>query len=654
MQIKDFFRRILSLAIIFGLGEACYYILREMNESNLRRALDFMIYNVVAVLLLVMALVLIWTVATRLLGIVSGNKLPGPGRENAFVWFEVVLSLVLLHIFFVFYTYPIRRFDPRYLLGILIAWGLITLSSFFLLRSAGITRGFRKLSSVLTICALVLSVSILVYNGVTNRPGSPTDSGFERPNVLLITIDTLRADALSCYGHTGSTSPNIDRLAAQGALFRNNFSPSSWTYPSMASLITSVPPPTHAVDVASLSIRETFTTMAEVLQANGYYTGAIIAHPVLSSRNGYAQGFHYFDVIDNDLPANFLAARMTQFALVLGLRWRPSIPERSVFPALSFSDSRIFYFKTRLYATAREITDAAVDFLEEMPEAPFFLHLHYFDPHGPYLEHPLVRLPDFSFETQESMPRSWELYQEEVTYLDQHIGRFLDHLEKAGLREDTYIILTADHGEAFLEHDLFFHGNNLHVEEVKVPLMISGPGIAAGRIVETLSTLTDLGPTITDFAGIPRPESFTGTSLESLLHGTDEEERMVFSSVRFNPVRQAKHVPQDRRREAIRRTREEFGENPRDVAGYLLAVRTNDRSFHCLTDSEEGESARMLRLYDIEADPREMSDLSSVEVEKTDFLKESLLEWYRRNRVAPDEETSIEEQEKLRALGYIF
>jgi arylsulfatase A-like enzyme len=422
----------------------------------------------------------------------------------------------------------------------------------------------------------------------------------------------------------------------------------------MASLITSVPPPTHAVDVAALSIRESFTTLAEVLQANGYYTGAIIAHPVLSSGNGYAQGYHYFDVIDNDLPGNFLAPKMTQFALVLGFRWRPSIPERSVIPAISFSDSRIFYFKTRLYATAEEITDAALEFVEEMPETPFFLHLHYFDPHGPYLEHPLARLPDFSFETQESMPRSWELYQDEVTYLDQHIGRFLDQFERTGLSENTYIILTADHGEAFLEHDLFFHGNNLHVEEVKVPLMISGPGIAAGRNVETLSTLTDLGPTITDFAGIPGPESFMGTSLEPLLRGTDEEERMVFSSVRFNPSRQAKHLPQERRREAIRRIREEFGEDPREVGGYFLAVRTNDRSFHCLTETDEGVSVRMLSLYDIDTDPNEMSDLSAVEVEKAEFLKESLLEWYRQNRVVPEEATSTEEQEKLRALGYIF
>ncbi len=654
MTIKNSFRQIVSLVIIFGLGEACYFILREMNESNLRRAFDYMIYNAVAVLLLVVALVLIWTVVTRFLGVISRKRLPGPGREGAFVWFEVVLTLVLLHIFFMFYTYPIRRFDPTYLLGILIAWGLITISSFFLLKSAAITRAFRKLSTVLTICALLLSGSILVYNGFANQPGSPMDSGIERPNVLLITIDTLRADVLSCYGHPESTSPNIDRLASQGALFRRNFSPSSWTYPSMASLITSVPPPTHAVDVAALSIRESFTTLAEVLQANGYYTGAIIAHPVLSSGNGYAQGYHYFNVIDNDLPGNFLAAKMTQFALVLGLRWRPSIPERSVIPAISFSDSRMFYFKTRLYATAEEITDAAIEFVEEMPETPFFLHLHYFDPHGPYLEHPLARLPDFSYETQESMPRSWELYQEEVTYLDLHIGRFLDQFERTGLSENTYIILTADHGEAFLEHDLFFHGNNLHVEEVKVPLMISGPGIAAGRTLETLSTLTDLGPTITDFAGIPRPESFMGTSLEPLLRGTHEEERMVYSSVRFNPSRQAKHLPQERRREAIRRIREEFGEDPREVGGYFLAVRTSDRSFHCLTETDEGVSVRMLRLYDIDTDPKEMSDLSAVEVEKAEFLKESLLEWYRQNRVVPEEATSTEEQEKLRALGYIF
>jgi arylsulfatase A-like enzyme len=648
-------KHILALVIIFGLGEACFHILREMNESNLRRALDYLIYNFAAVLVLVLALALIWYLLALILSIVTARKLVKPGNTGFFVWSEVVMTVLFFHLVFWLYGGTMKGFNPRALILPLIAWIVLSISFLLFLNRPVVIRVFRRLGTFLAACILILSVSIVGYNHFTNRAEKPVDVDTSKPNVLLITIDTLRADALSCYGYSGLSSPYIDRLASEGVLFKNAFSPSSWTYPSMASLMTSLPPPAHAIDGSSLSIRASYTTIAEVLNAKGYYTGAVVGHPVLNSKNGYSQGFRYFDVIDNDLPSRYLAVRMTNLFLTRAMKWRPSILERSLIPVLSFADDRFFYFKAKLYSSAEEITAEAEKFLEDSRDTPFFLHLHYFDPHGPYHTHPKVRLPDYSLETQQMLPMSHQLYQAEIMYCDRYIGKLVNSLEEMNLRDKTYIILTGDHGEAFLEHEFFFHGNNLHIEEVKIPLIITGPGIPHERVIDTPVTLTDLAPTIAELIDIEQPDAFMGSSLVDLIQGTSEEERMAFALVLYNPLRQAKHLAEHERRKAIRQARQTFTVDPRNVSGSLLSVRTKDFSFLCMTGSGEEGSTSMEQLYDIKADPLEKTDVSERYIEEVNLLREALLHWYNDNRSQHwQDKPSPQDAEKLRALGYIF
>ena len=327
---------ILSLAVIFGLGEASFFILSEINESILRRALDYMIYNFFAMLFLVLTLSLVWFVATKLLKVITGKKLIGPENELPFLWFEVVLTLLAIHLFFATSSGSMRGLGMSNAVVILVFWAVISTISLFVLKRPAVAKAFRLSMVILTTGALLLSLSIVVYNGIANRAEGPKDIAEGRPNFLLITIDTLRADALSCYGHPEPSTPNIDRLARGGVLFKKAFSPSSWTYPAMASLLTSLPPPAHTINGSSLSIRESYTTIAEVFKANGYYTGSIIGHPVLNSKNGYNQGVIYFDVIDNNIPSKLIVVKRTNLFLLRALNSRPSILERSLIPVLSF------------------------------------------------------------------------------------------------------------------------------------------------------------------------------------------------------------------------------------------------------------------------------------------------------------------------------
>jgi len=575
--------------------------------------------------------------------------------------FEVVLSLILLSAMFLLLPNRPGSFIPSRTIPFLALWAILSLGFVIVTRWYSPDRLFGRVRSVALGAILVSSIGIAMWGYYRNRLELPAGGAEGNPNIILISIDTLRADALSCYGQQVDSSPNIDRLAASGVVFKKAFAPSSWTYPSMASLMTSLPPPAHAIDGTSLAIRRSYTTVAEVMKAHGYNTAAIFGNPLLNSRNGYNQGFIYFDVIDNDLPSRFLAVRLTNLFLLKVMDWRPNLVYRSLIPMLSLTDHRVFYFKTKLYASADEITSEALDFLRDNSYHPFFLHLHYFDPHGPYHAHPKVRLPDFSISTQETLPTSYNLYRGEVTYCDENIGRLLDFLEESGLRKDTYIFLTADHGEGFLEHHVLFHGNDLHAEEVKIPLIAAGPGIVPGRVLDTPVTLTDIGPTIADLAGINAPESFRGSSLVGLLRGEDEGNRMVFSMIRYNPLRQAKHVPIEERREAIRKVRKTFGRDTRNTSQYLLSVRTKDTSFMCMLDRSGKESVSKGKLYDIESDPYEQRDLSEENSDRVAVLKDAILKWYRENtiygrgiRTPGKEEAPEAEREKLRALGYIF
>ncbi len=319
-------------------------------------------------------------------------------------------------------------------------------------------------------------------------------------SVVLIVVDTLRADHLGTYGHPAATSSALDRRALQGALFERAFAPSSWTLPSFASLFTGVWPAAHGVgrepgaekDYTALSGQ--LRVLAEILAERGFETAAIVNNPFLHPGFGLARGFEVYRYVYGNLLHQ---PRASQIAWA-GLRW---LDERD-------------------------------------PSRRFLLVLHFFDPHLSYDPHASVRgtftsgyrgsleLPVGGFGPASNstwLPPDPEdrhfvsaAYDEEVLFVDRQLERFFAGLEERGLAEETLVVLTADHGEELFDHGGFEHGHSLYQEILHVPLAVWGPGVLPGRIDAPVS-LVDVLPTLLEALALPSVPDLDGTSLWPLL-----------------------------------------------------------------------------------------------------------------------------------------
>ena len=327
------------------------------------------------------------------------------------------------------------------------------------------------------LCRLVGGVFFVACAG----PVEPTG-----PNLLLITVDTLRADALEPYGSPAGSTPAIARLARESVVFEDAQSSASWTLPSFASLFTSQPVSTHGCAEFRVRLSDSFETLAEMLVRQGWDTAAVISQTVVGRRHGLDQGFVHFDdaFVCGDDPAE---QRVSS----------PYVSER----ALRFLQAK---------AAARD-------------GRPWFLWLHLFDPHTAYQLHPGfgLRLKTGSEE---------EKYASEVAFTDDHVGRVLDKLGKLGLAENTVVVLTSDHGEEFGEHGGHGHAHSLYAELVHVPLVVRAPGIAPGRVAATVRMI-DVYPTLCELLGLPVPESLAGASFLGALRGEALEQRPALAEM---------------------------------------------------------------------------------------------------------------------------
>lgn len=428
-----------------------------------------------------------------------------------------------------------------------------------------------------------------------------------RPDILLITVDTLRADRVSAYGHTRETTPQLDRLAAKGVRFENAYSSSSWTAPSVASLLTSLQPASHGVEhghmaagraldadavVKQEAIAESLAIWPELLAGAGYRSFGITANAHLDARFGFAQGFERYRCV------GFAGLESVERVLE---GWRD------------------------------EIADAS----------PWFLWLHLLDPHAPYTPRPgwiRRQRPDFrgvpeplasveleSQYQQLGVERGSDafdlvnlLYEGEIAHTDAAIGRILARL---GLDGSELVLVTSDHGESFLEHDRFGHGYNLYEEVVRVPLILRMPGQRfAGRVVAEPVAAIDLLPTVLDAVGVAPPPDLQGRSLLPLLRGEETAPRDVVTALsRFPPLSSR----------ALRRGDWKYVHRYRD-----------------------GKHA----LFDLARDPGEQRNLLAERPDKAHELAaslESLADAERSARVEPRlESLSADELSRLRALGY--
>ncbi len=290
-------------------------------------------------------------------------------------------------------------------------------------------------------------------------------SGDSRPCILLVTVDTVRYDALGCNGGTDANTPRMDAFAAEGVRFLRAQTNCPLTLPSHATMLTGLLPPQHGFrdndPPAPLPPPEhrSFKTLAEELKASGYETGAFVSASVVAARTGLAYGFNTYDG-----------------------------PDEGVAGALQYAERR-----------GAETSKLAADWLRKV-EGPFFLWVHLFDPHDPYD-------PPAAFRTG-GAPGSREAYLSEVAYADRCVGLLLDALREKGVAVHTLAVITSDHGEGLGEHGEPTHGYLLFQTTLHVPLLMRWPGrLKAGEVRENLVGLVDLASTLRDAAGIASSEA---------------------------------------------------------------------------------------------------------------------------------------------------
>ena len=416
----------------------------------------------------------------------------------------VIRMVVFLSAFFMFFDWLTRSGHTRgqYLLAsvlTLVAAGIaLLLTGWFGKHEEPAFRFTRRSSIWLALATVLLVTGIQGWSWLQEVLAERSAAPAGVPNVLVVVVDTLRADHLSGYGYSRQTSPNLDHLAQMGVLFEEAFSAASWTLPSHASLLTGRYPLEHGAEKGPLDGR--YPTIGESFRNRGYRTGAFSANSFFFCRRmGLGRGFVHFDDYSGSL---IQAAVRTCYG-------------RDLEALLNRLGLKIFPVRR----TAPEVNGSFLRWVDSRPGKPFFAVLNYFDVHDPYFPPQPYRtrfsklrnpggIIDESLAshtvpaTAEELQGEVDAYDGAIAYTDDQIGQLLAELKKRCLADNTLIVITADHGESFGEHGLFIHGNSLYREQIRVPLAFYWPsGIPQGvrishpvsnaAIPATLVELTD-------------------------------------------------------------------------------------------------------------------------------------------------------------------
>ncbi|MCK6447679.1 MAG: sulfatase [Planctomycetes bacterium] len=407
---------------------------------------------------------------------------------------------------------------------------------------------------------------------------SGCSDGATRRNVVLISIDSLRADRLGCYGHVPefapdqALSPHIDELAKRGVVFDSAWTSSSWTLPAHMSLLTGLGAAAHGVETDDVALDPLRETLAERFRAAGWSTAGVYSGPYLHPRWGFARGFErYESAMLTPAQVDELVARESARRVAKGE------------PAVGAEEERLFRSRISNWdVTSSRVTGFAERFLETRDaEEPFFLFLHYFDVHYDHVPDDAVPGLAHAFDPSYAGPfdgRNWyfdarvreleppftrrigerdlrhvmALYDAEVQWVDHHVGRVLAELEKRGLTDDTIIVVVSDHGDEFFEHDGIGHRNTLFAEVERIPLVLALPdGTHAGRRSATPVRIQDVAPTLLDYSGASASTSpdarvapgrigsaasaIDAASLRGLLDGTETSARVATSRL-YDPA----------------------------------------------------------------------------------------------------------------------
>jgi arylsulfatase A-like enzyme len=460
----------------------------------------------------------------------------------------------------------------------------------------------------------------------------------KRPNVLLIVMDATRFDVLSAYGYPQPTTPNLERLAADGVLFENAFASAPWTPPSHASLFTGTYPSVHGVDVnENLYLGEKNRTLAEILSGNGYRSFAVLPDAHLSSNRGFHRGFQEYietwKIPYLHLEYDWLVAlgrnvivgkdKRSYYTSRVVRRWlrNHDSREKPFFVFVNYKTAHNSYPAPRPYRKAFEVNVKNVDRAKAL----------YYSKKGGYSY--IARRLELT-EEEFLLVKSW--YCGAVAYMDSQIGSLIDHLKQAGAYDDTLVIVTADHGECFGEHHLAYHLFCLYDALIHVPLIMSCPSLLPkGKKVSEMVSLTDVLPTIMEVLNSRESQDhLQGTSLVPFDGRSYHDEVYAeFGRPLYMLKRLAGEFP---------------GHNFQAVDRALQCIRTKDYKLIVGSDGSE-------EIYNLRADPLENHNRLGELPEVAADLRARLNLW-RSSMDVPLADGHVEEDEKvvkaLRDLGY--
>lgn len=423
---------------------------------------------------------------------------------------------------------------------------------------------------------LALAAALLTALALATDCSSKPPADASGMNLLVITLDTTRADVLGLYGNTDGVSPRIDELGRTGIVFKECYTPAPLTLPAHCSLFTGRYPIAHRVrNNGTYVLPPSERSLARVLKDQGYETAAVVASFTVGAKFGLAQGF---DVYDEDLETG-----------------RPILNYTAEIPA------------DRVYAKFAR-------WLEGRAGRKFFGWVHFYDAHSPYVPHGAApaaggRSP-------------WSLYEGEVRFVDEHVGKIVQALRDKGLYEKTVIVIVGDHGEAFGEHKERGHGIFCYTESLHVPLVLHNPRLfkspktVAGRL-----SLVDIMPGLLELLRVPVPPAVQGRGFWPLVDGKEKERREIYFESLFG--------------------QEEFNWAP------LTGLIDGPHKFISLPDAE---------LYDVDADPRESRNLLADRQETARAIDKKLEAFVRRTATetgASRRQLSPSDIKKLTSLGYL-
>lgn len=426
--------------------------------------------------------------------------------------------------------------------------------------------------------------------------GKEQDTKF--PNIIVISIDTLRADHLGCYGYGRATSPTLKKLASESMLFEDASAPSPWTSPSHGSLLTGLYPSSLGLTTKQSALPSNAKTLARILSKYNFDTGAFVNGIYVGKKFGFNKGFDTFEYIPNPNDAK---------------------------------------------GTAPTIIHLVKKWLDRHKKNQFFLFVHFFDVHSDYSSLPeyekqftgpyegvfngsTQQLKDFR-EGKLSLDKSdakhlIDLYDAGIRQFDDRLKVLFDFLEQKGLLENSYVVVTSDHGEEFLEHGGVLHGKTHYQELIHVPLIIRGPKIPPGLRIKEMVSLVDVMPTMLGLLGIPSLSGFDGYDLRPLWQesGARLPERFIFAEADHHNIR-----------DNIKR-----------------AVRSRQHKLHYNILSKK------IELYNLSEDPQELTNIYSEHAALAKLLFQELKKFMQNTKkgqkAAP---LSPEDIQRLKSLGYL-